>query len=563
MGVYRHCNTTRTNQKFLVLLVINQDSSTHAWTVNEKADGPDGCRLTVGSTGHDARKILPASCSAFASTHIGLYILYGTTPPHRGIAAHSLQCRNTQPISEEMLFVPTSSFVKKIMVSEKGPDQQRASLIIMLHVDGYPSALQIQTTRERFRILPCSFTFPLVHVTDVAVIDHQKATLVVFARDNPDRAAPTKYQYAPMYHSPHADRNSTPCGYVPVEHTVKVDLWLQDGTINAVFVQQVANTHRSFLRFFTIRMTGKKCTAVRWRQQAVMGATPWETGLPIDPQVIYPSNLFPFTVDNILCGVQDIKIIKVGESVTLIVAVSNTQSCLENSCSAEDHLTFEQANPHRCVSFCGCPYAISTSFVMLYNRESKKFDLDVEKPLSFRTFKKGPDLATDIETIVLSCCTLIQLCSSTGACELYSLHIDQPAHALTLTHLADARLPSMTQGSAVKLCPEGRAVISYTDFDYEQNNRANIFTMSCWQKRELQESEGRFHLALSNGSGSYIPVSESLPASRPVGAVQRSLFYVTNTDRPPFANPFSRPFRDVEKQNAYNRSSFPHRLKDN
>ena len=91
-------------------------------------------------------------------------------------------------------------------------------------------------------------------------------------------------------------------------------------------------------------------------------------------------------------GVQDIKIVQVGESTALIVAVSNTDACLENSCKAEDLLTFEQANPVSSVRFCGCPYAISTSFVMLYNPQTKKFDLDAEKPLSFRTFRKGPDL---------------------------------------------------------------------------------------------------------------------------------------------------------------------------
>ena len=51
-------------------------------------------------------------------SYSGLYILYGTTHPHRGVTAHSVHCRNAQPISDEMLFVPTTSFVKKIVVSK-------------------------------------------------------------------------------------------------------------------------------------------------------------------------------------------------------------------------------------------------------------------------------------------------------------------------------------------------------------------------------------------------------------------------------------------------------------
>ena len=46
----------------------------------------------------------------------GNYVLYGTAPPYRGIAAFALECRSNHPISEDMLFLPFEHYVTQIAV---------------------------------------------------------------------------------------------------------------------------------------------------------------------------------------------------------------------------------------------------------------------------------------------------------------------------------------------------------------------------------------------------------------------------------------------------------------
>jgi hypothetical protein len=90
-------------------------------------------------------------------------------------------------------------------------------------------------------------------------------------------------------------------------------------------------------------------------------------------------------------GVEDIKIVQTGTLTALIVAVANPDTCMENSCAPEDLLTFE-ANSASSVQICGCAYAIKTSFAILLNKDLQRFSLEINKPLSFQTFKNGPEM---------------------------------------------------------------------------------------------------------------------------------------------------------------------------
>ncbi|OQV14711.1 hypothetical protein BV898_11084 [Hypsibius exemplaris] len=482
------------------------------------------CLITIEDTttagGQNGDHRIPSSTSsAIAVTPIGNYILYGTGAPYRGIAAYALECRSNHPISEDMLFLPSDYFVKQITVSNTGTDHQHTTaLIVTLNYDQSPTAFEITTAGDRFRLSPCITVFPHQHVTDVALVDRNKATIIIFSNDNLDSKSDPKDRYAPIYLSAYNFRNATLCGFVPVEHTKKVELWIHEGNIIATFAQQMPRSKRSFIRWFSIKITGRICKAEPWALQSVMGALPWETGFSVLPPG-NPSLLFPFTVDNILCGVEDIKIVQTPTFTALAVAIANPETCLENTCSSEDTLTFEQSNSASSIRVCGCAYAIKTSFAIVFSKTAQKFALDIAQPSGFQLLRGAPELATEIQTIILPCCALVQLCSTAGTCELFTLRMDKRSSEFDAGRTVGTRLPSLVQSSAVGTCRTNTVAVSYSGM--EASTKPTIHKFSCTNffegvgQRANPEDQPRFHLALHNASsGTHFPVSESLPGNR-------------------------------------------------
>ena len=95
---------------------------------------------------------------------------------------------------------------------------------------------------------------------------------------------------------------------------------------------------------------------------------------------------------SVLLGVEDIKIVQTSTFTALVVAVANADTCLENSCTPEEMLTFEQSNSAGNVRICGCAYAIKTSFAIMFSKSAKKFALDVNQPSFFQFLKVGPEM---------------------------------------------------------------------------------------------------------------------------------------------------------------------------
>jgi hypothetical protein len=138
-----------------------------------------------------------------------------------------------------------------------------------------------QTFGDRFRLSTCISVFPHEDASDVALLDRNKATIIVLANNNMDKKSEPKDRYAPIYISSYNNRNATLCGYVPVEHTKKVELFLQGTNIVATFLQWMPNGRRSFIRWFAITITGKICKVAPWSHPEVLGALPWQTGLSV------------------------------------------------------------------------------------------------------------------------------------------------------------------------------------------------------------------------------------------------------------------------------------------
>ena len=75
---------------------------------------------------------------------------------------------------------------------------------------------------------------------------------------------------------------------------------------------------------------------------------------------------------------------------------------------------------------------------------------------------------------MLPCCVLVQLCSTAGNCELFTLRLDQRTNEFDAGRISGTRLPSLVASSAVGTCRINTVAVSYSGI--EPSTSKTLFT---------------------------------------------------------------------------------------
>lgn len=459
---------------------------------------------------HQMQTTPSTTSSGFVETDIGNYMLYGAAFPHKGMLGYPLGCRAPNYLGQEMLFVKTPDYVRQIKVSSRRSNP----MVVALHDTAPPSLYVVKTHNDYFHIEPSQCVVPSPFVAAVDMADTPDFTVIAFAVNNPVPFAPLRDQYSPIYLADLDDRNVTQCGFAAVKNAIAVNFWRYKDDLMLTYVIQFPNTIRTILRFYRVIILGHhSCTIRPWVSQPTIGTSLWRT--PPSAQALQLGYTTPFTVDQMLCGVTDAKVIVTDDFVALVVAISNPKDYEESACPQEETLAL-QSDDRTMRTICGCSYAIKRSFVVFFNFTLNAFVFDVTNPSVFFLLDDGPDLTMEAKVVKLSCCTLVQLSSITGTSQLYTIGLDEIGEQYVV-RINGTNLPSVVQSSTVGNCDVNNAVIGYHR-PYAMAG-ALIYRISC-RDGQPQATDfaptGSQQLVLSNATtGAEYAAWARLPANRP------------------------------------------------
>jgi hypothetical protein len=437
------------------------------------------CPIQTKETRSSHIDLPTTSSSAIVSTPTGDYILYCSQSPPRTILAYQLYCGGSgeDGIGKEAVHSVIDRSCSDIRVVDDLTNLLKPKHLVVVLANGeHSAAYRVDYDSNVIKLLPCSHIFEFKYLTDLETVGLGDAgTLLAFANNNVDLTAEYHETLAPIYIAKHGE--IALCGYAEVKRTWDVTSWrrgLRDEII-LIYSARVGHSRRSVLYYFELRFMHGRCHVKPWRHQKSTGAAPYNG----HRNTLCASQ--PFTIDQCLCGVEDLKILTTPNryrSVHLGVALANHNED-ENaaSCPLEEQLTPNNANEK---SFCCCSRANERTFIIEYSPYSKNFDFLRHKETAFQELYGRQKSVTELSQLQTEkCCPIFQTVSPLGETELYTLEYNSHRELQVYTFVNHG-LPHYAESSSYGYCDDNDLIVSYTLHSFQSDN--TIYHIKCNQE---------------------------------------------------------------------------------
>jgi hypothetical protein len=384
-------------------------------------------------------------------------------------------------------------------------------LVVALVKGGHSVAYQADYESGTLHLLRCSQVFEYNYLTDLETVNLEDAgNLLIFSNNNVEPGAGYYDAIAPIYIAKKGHLSI--CGFADIQHTTDVTSWKRPGqeAIILSFVQQQGNSRRSLIHLFELHFKNGRCVVKPFKRQRTIGSAAYRG----QRNTLCASE--PFTIDQCLCGVQDIQILSSirYQSAHLAVALANNiRNEHDMGCPVEELLSPENDNDK---AFCCCPTANTFSFVVAYSRRSKSFDFLSAKPSAFQELYGQQRSVTEITALQTDkCCPVFQTVSPLGATELYMLEENMDGD-LQVFSFVNHGLPAYVQRSSYGYCDDNDIIVSYTLHSFQPEN--TIYHILCNEERSTPiygpQYVKSYRTALTNGGPSR-SFNSSLPDKGP------------------------------------------------
>ncbi|XP_055331916.1 uncharacterized protein LOC129583905 isoform X2 [Paramacrobiotus metropolitanus] len=433
------------------------------------------CPIQTKETKSSHADIPTTSASAIVSIPTGDFILYCSQHPAKTILAYPLYCSGYGDEGMGKDATPTlidNTCFDIRVVDDLNNLEKPNHLIIALTKAGHSAAYQVDYSSSTLKLLPCLHVFEYKYLVDFESVPLGHAgTLLAFANNNVEPTAAYHESVQPLYIA--KDGKIALCGFADIQNVLDVTAWKKSvDSIILVYSQRRGNTRRTLLHLFEIRFKDGYCDVRPYKHQKTIGAAVY------DGQRNTLCAYEPFTIDQCLCGVEDLQILRAPhyhKTVHLGVALSNNVKYeTDGACPVEERL---QPDNQYDKSFCCCPLANQRSFIIEYSGQSRSFDFMSDDDNAFQTLYAGPESATEISQLQTEkCCPVFQTISPVGETSLYTLEQNRYG-GWQVYQFINHGLPSYAESSSFGYCDDNDVIVSYTLHSFQADN--TIYHIRC------------------------------------------------------------------------------------